>query len=67
MKYRVRFVIDEEVEEADNKQEAIEIALCENSTRGWYEENSVTEYIRQHAQVEKIEEEERSQKNDQIR
>lgn len=55
-KYRVTFEIDEEVE-ADNRDDAIDAAIS-NIIGGdvWFE-NELTEYIRNYARIEEIEDE----------
>lgn len=54
-KYRVRFEIDEEVE-AENKQDAIELAISATCGGYWFD-NELTEHIKNYGDVEEIEEE----------
>lgn len=56
-KYRVTFEIDEEIE-SDNRDDAIGAAIS-NIIGGdaWFE-NELTEYIRNYARIEEIEEDE---------
>ncbi len=56
-KYRVKFDIDEEVE-AEDIGEAISRAIGEAIGGYYYLENEVTQYIRQNAYVEELEDEE---------
>lgn len=53
-KYRVTFEIDEEVE-ADNRDDAIDAAISNIIGGAWFE-NELTEYIRDYARMEEIEE-----------
>lgn len=54
-KYRVTFEIDEEVE-ADNRDDAIDAAISNIIGGGAWFENELTEYIRDYARMEEIEE-----------
>ena len=53
-KYRVTFEIDEEVE-ADNRDDAIDAAISNIIGGGVWFENELTEYIRNYARIEEIE------------
>lgn len=55
-KYRVAFEIDEEVE-ADNRDDAIDAAISNIIGGGVWFENELTEYIRNYARIEEIEDE----------
>ncbi len=55
-KYRVTFEIDEEVE-ADNRDDAIDAAISNIIGGGVWFENELTEYIRNYARIEEIEDE----------
>lgn len=55
-KYRVAFEIDEEVE-ADNRDDAIDAAISNIIGGGAWFENELTEYIRNYARIEEIEDE----------
>lgn len=54
-KYRVTFEIDEEVE-AHNRNDAIDAAISNIIGGAWFE-NELTEYIRNYARIEEIEDE----------
>lgn len=56
IKYRVTFEIDEEVE-ADNRDDAIDAAISNIIGGGVWFENELTEYIRNYARIEEIEDE----------
>lgn len=55
-KYRVTFEIDEEVE-ADNRDDAIDATISNIIGGGVWFENELTEYIRNYARIEEIEDE----------
>lgn len=55
-KYRVAFEIDEEVE-ADNRDDAIDAAISNIIGGSVWFENELTEYIRNYARIEEIEDE----------
>lgn len=53
-KYRVRYEIDEEVE-AENREEAIENALCQKVNCPYFFSNEITDSIKINADVEELE------------